>query len=227
MSLVEVFPGRSFSAFLFDMDGTILTSLVAAERVWIRWAERHDVDVAMLLATLHGKRSIDTVRALNLPGIDAEAEAAAITQAEIEDVEGIEAIPGVQPFLEALPRERWAIVTSAPRALAARRIEAAGLPLPGLMITSEDVQRGKPAPDPYLLAAARFGVAPESCLVFEDAPAGITAAENAGAPVVVITATHATMTHGGAAETPHPRFADYHGLTGRPLPGGLGLFEGR
>lgn len=222
MAFVEVFPGRSFSAFLFDMDGTILTSLVAAERVWIRWAERHGVDVGMLLATLHGKRSVDTVRALNLPGVDPEAEAAAITREEIEDVDGIAAIPGVAPFLEALPRERWAIVTSAPRALAARRIEAAGLPFPGLMITSEDVERGKPAPDPYLLAAARFGVAPQDCLVFEDAPAGIAAAENAGAPVVVITATHA-----GPAETPHPRFADYHGLVGRPLPDGLGLFDMR
>lgn len=227
MAESEIFPGRSFSAFLFDMDGTILTSLVAAERVWTRWAMKHGVDVPHLMAALHGKRSIDTVRSLAIPGIDPVAEADAITRAEIEDVEGVEAIPGVGDFLAALPRERWAIVTSAPRDLALVRIAAARLPLPELMISSEDVPRGKPAPDPYLLAAAKFGVAPESCLVFEDAPAGIEAAENAGAPVVVITATHATMMHGGAAETPHPRFPDYRGLIGRPLPGGLGLFDRR
>ncbi|PPE81118.1 glycerol-3-phosphatase [Kaistia algarum] len=214
-----MFPGRSFSAFLFDMDGTILTSLLAAERVWTRWAMKHGVDVPHLMATLHGKRSIDTVRSLAIPGMDAVAEADAITQAEIEDVEGVEAIPGVGDFLAALPRERWAIVTSAPRDLALARIAAARLPLPELMIASEDVPRGKPAPDPYLIAAGRLGFQATDCLVFEDAPAGIQAGEHAGASIVVISATHASP-----AQTPHPRFADYHGLAGRPVPGGLGLF---
>ncbi|MCX5515856.1 HAD-IA family hydrolase [Kaistia algarum] len=219
MAESEIFPGRSFSAFLFDMDGTILTSLLAAERVWTRWAMKHGVDVPHLMATLHGKRSIDTVRSLAIPGMDAVAEADAITQAEIEDVEGVEAIPGVGDFLAALPRERWAIVTSAPRDLALARIAAARLPLPELMIASEDVPRGKPAPDPYLIAAGRLGFQATDCLVFEDAPAGIQAGEHAGASIVVISATHASP-----AQTPHPRFADYHGLAGRPVPGGLGLF---
>jgi sugar-phosphatase len=222
MAESEIFPGRSFSAFLFDMDGTILTSLLAAERVWTRWALKHGVDVPHLMATLHGKRSIDTVRSLALPGIDPVAEADAITRAEIDDVEGVEAIPGVGDFLAALPRERWAIVTSAPRDLALARIAAAMLPLPELMIASEDVPRGKPAPDPYLIAADRLGFQATDCLVFEDAPAGIQAGEHAGASIVVISATHASP-----AETPHPRFADYHGLASRPLPGGLGLFAAR
>jgi mannitol-1-/sugar-/sorbitol-6-phosphatase len=218
----EIFPGRRFSAFLFDMDGTILTSLVAAERVWTRWALRHGVDVPSLMATLHGKRSIDTVRSLAIPGIDPEAEADAITRAEIEDVDGVKAIAGVPNFLEALPRERWAIVTSAPRDLALARIAAAKLPLPELMIASEDVPRGKPAPDPYLIAADRLGMTAADCLVFEDAPAGITAAERAGTSIVVISATHASP-----AETPHPSFADYRGLAGRATAEGLMLFGRR
>lgn len=181
---------RSFKAFLFDMDGTLLSSIAAAERVWTTWAQRHGVNATELLAHMHGRRAIDTVRRLNLPGVNAEAEAAAITQAEIDDVGGVEAIAGAAAFLAALPAERWAVVTSAPRALAERRMAAAGLPMPAVFITAEDVSAGKPAPDGYRLAAARLGVAAPDCVVFEDAPAGIRAGEAAGATVVVISATH-------------------------------------
>ena len=184
-------PDRAFAAFLFDMDGTILSSIAAAERVWARWARRHGLDVAAFLPTIHGMRSVETVRRLGLPGVDAQAEAAAITREEMDDVEGIEAIAGVEAFLAALPADRWAVVTSAPRALALRRIAAAGLPAPPLLIAAEDVTQGKPAPDCFVLAATRLGVAASDCLVFEDAPAGIAAAEAAGASVIVITTTHA------------------------------------
>ncbi len=173
------------------MDGTLLSSIAAAERVWARWAGCHGLDVAAFLPTIHGMRSVETVRRLGLPGVDPEAEAAAITAEEMLDVDGIEPIAGVHAFLATLPPRRWAVVTSAPRALARRRIAAAGLPLPDTLIAAEDVARGKPAPDCFELAAARLGVAARECLVFEDAPAGIAAAESAGADVVVITATHA------------------------------------
>src|SRR3954466_2032935 len=110
------------------MDGTLLSSIAAAERVWARWAERHGLDLAAFLPTIHGVRSVETVRRLGLPGVDPEAEAAAITREEMDDVDGIEAVAGVRAFLATLPAGRWAVVTSAPRALARRRIEAAGLP---------------------------------------------------------------------------------------------------
>lgn len=199
-----LFPDREFAAFLFDMDGTILTSIVAAERVWANWARGHGLDVEAFLPTIHGRRTIETVAGLGLPGVDPEAEARAITLAELEDVDGIEAIQGAAAFLAGLPTDRWAVVTSAPRALAERRITAAGLPSPAVMITAEDVERGKPAPDCFLLAAERLGHAIADCLVFEDAPAGIAAAEAAGASVVVITATH---THPLA--TRHPGIEGY------------------
>ena len=185
------FAEREFAAVLFDMDGTILSSIAAAERVWARWAARHGLDVRAFLPTIHGMRSVETVRRLGLPGVDPQAEAAAITREEMDDVAGIEAIAGVRAFLAALPATRWAVVTSAPRALALRRIEAAGLPVPPLLVAAENVERGKPAPDCFRLAAERLGVRAADCLVFEDAPAGIAAAEAAGAAVVVITATHA------------------------------------
>jgi sugar-phosphatase len=201
-------PTRTFSALLFDMDGTIISSIASAERAWSRWAEAHGLDVASFLPTIHGVQSVETIRRLKLPGVDPEAEAAAITRAEMEDVGDITEIPGARAFLTGLPPERWAIVTSAPRALAARRLAAAGMPLPTLMVAAEDVRHGKPAPDCFLMAAERLGVAAPDCLVFEDAPAGIQAAEATGATVLVVTATHHRPVSAGHAAIP-----DYRGLS--------------
>ncbi|MCS0588610.1 HAD-IA family hydrolase [Massilia norwichensis] len=183
-------PERLFSAFLFDMDGTILTSIKAAERVWGQWAASHGLDVDAFLPTIHGKRTEETIRALALPGVDPVREAAFITRAEIEDVAGVEAIRGVADFLASLPSERWAIVTSAPRLLAEARIAAAGLPTPSVLVAAEDVERGKPAPDPFLLGARELGVAPADCLVFEDTLAGLQSAAAAGMASIVVTTTH-------------------------------------
>jgi sugar-phosphatase len=195
---------HSFAAFLFDMDGTLTNSIAAAERVWSRWAQSKGLDVGELLSTIHGVRCVDTLRRLNLPGVDPEREAQRLAQAEIDDVEGVIAIEGAADFLAALPVDRWAVVTSAPRLLAERRILAAGLPLPRIMVTAEDVEQGKPAPDCFLLAAEKLGVKAEECLVFEDAPAGIAAAEASGAQVMVITAAHQHV-----VETTHPTLASY------------------
>jgi sugar-phosphatase len=179
-----------YRAFLFDMDGTVLDSIAAAERIWTAWALRHGLDVATFLPTIHGARAIDTVNRQHLPGIDAEAEAAFITQAEIDDVEGVVEVAGAAAFLQSLPAERWAIITSAPRALALRRMAAAGIPEPAVMVTAEDVKAGKPDPAGYRLAAQRLKVDVTDCLIFEDAAVGILAAEAAGADLLIMTSTH-------------------------------------
>ena len=181
---------RRIDAVLLDMDGTLLTSIKAAERVWGSWAARHGLDVEAFLPTIHGVQSVETVRRLNLPDVDPVAEAAAITRAEIEDVEGIEPIPGAARFLAGLPARRWAVVTSVPRALAERRLAAAGLPAPPLLVAAEDVARSKPAPDGFEQAARALGTTADRCLVLEDSPAGIAAGEAAGAEVLVVTLTH-------------------------------------
>ena len=209
---------RRFSAFLFDMDGTLLNSTVAAERVWTRWAQRHGLDLTSFLPTIHGVRCIDTIRNLDLPGVDAAREADAISQAEIDDVDGVMEVTDAARFLASIPPERWAIVTSAPRALAQARLNAAGLKMPINIVTAEDVSQGKPAPDCFLLAAKRLGVDARDCLVFEDAPAGIAAAEAAGASVVVITATHQHE-----MQTRHPALASYEGVEVVMDAEGLGL----
>lgn len=198
---------QPIDAVLLDMDGTILNSIRTAERIWGAWAARHGLDVATFLTTIHGVQAIETIRRVGLPNVDPVTEAAAITQAEIDDVEGIEAISGAQEFLSALPHDRWAIVTSAPRALALGRIRAAGLPVPPLLIAAEDVAHGKPAPDCFLIAAERLGTTANRCLAIEDSVAGVTAAERAGAAVLVVTETHHTP-----MVTQHPVILNYHDL---------------
>ena len=199
---------RPFSAFLFDMDGTIINSIPATERVWTRWALKHGLDVATFLPTMHGVRGIDTITRLGLPGVDPVAEAKEVERGEVEDVDGVVPLSGAIAFLNALPAGRWGIVTSASLALARRRLAAAGIALPEVIVTAEDVTQGKPAPDGYRLGAARLGVEPADCLVFEDVPAGILAGESAGAHVVVMTATHHQP-----IETSHPRLKSYDGVS--------------
>jgi sugar-phosphatase len=140
--------------------------------------------------------------------VDAEAEAAWITEAEIEDVEGIVEVPGAADFLKLLPTSGWAIVTSAPRALALRRMAAAGIPEPHVMVTAEDVSAGKPDPAGYRLAAERLGVGVTECLIFEDATVGILAAEAAGADLLIITSTHEHP-----IETSHATLASYDSVS--------------
>jgi sugar-phosphatase len=194
---------KSYAALLFDMDGTLLSSIAAAERVWSKWARRHGIDVDAFLPTIHGVRAADTIRRQGLANIDLAAEVAWVERAEIDDVEGVIAIDGVIAFLNALPADKWAIVTSATVELASRRLEAAGINRPAIWVTAEDVEKGKPAPDCFLLGARKLGVDIADCLIFEDAPAGIEAARAAGADLIVVTATHPHETDTTDAKIPN------------------------
>lgn len=177
-----------YEALLFDMDGTILTSIAAVERAWGAWAKRVGLSAGTVLDFMHGRRALDTIRHF-LPDASptiCAAEAAWLEAFELEDLGGIAEIPGAGAFLTALPAARWAVVTSATRRLALKRIAMAGLPLPKVLVSADDVARGKPDPAGYLLAAGHLRVDPAQCLVFEDAPAGIAAGLSAGAHVMVV-----------------------------------------
>jgi sugar-phosphatase len=207
MTFKRLFSDRKIEAAIFDMDGTILTSIAAAEVVWRDWAQRHGLDVEAFLPTIHGARAIDTIARQRLAGIDPAAEADQITEAEMIMVDGIDAIAGASAFLTSLPKTRWAVATSAPRALAARRISVAGLPPPPVIVGADDVARGKPAPDCFLEAARRLNVAPETCVVFEDTAIGVAAAKAAGMAGIVIAATHRSP-----MATTDPLIDDYRAL---------------
>ncbi len=181
---------RAYDAFLFDMDGTLLNSIAVVERVWREWAVANGIEPTAFLQRIHGMRAIEVVRREAVPGLDVNQQSDMLLQQEMDDVDGIVEIPQAASFLAKLPAGRWAIVTSAARALAERRLAAVGLTPPPVMICAEDVVNGKPDPEGYRKAAERLGVSAENCVVFEDAPAGILAGERMGATVVVINATH-------------------------------------
>jgi sugar-phosphatase len=180
------FRGETYAAFLFDMDGTLLDSSRVVERVWSAWAKRHGHEPADVLAVCQGLQYRDTLRRFAKPDIDIEAEAAALLQAELEDTEGVVAIAGVRALIDGLDPTRWAIVTSAPRALAEARLRAAGLPIPQYFITGESVRLGKPGPEGFLRAAELLSAPIGECLVFEDSPAGVAAGKAAGAKVAIV-----------------------------------------
>ena len=184
-------------AILFDLDGVLMDSGAAVERAWTRWAVGHGLDVAGVLAEAHGRRTQDTIRAV-APWLDVEAETRGLEAGESDDTDGVVALPGAASLLESLPADRWAVATSGSRRLATTRLAHGGLPLPRVLVTAEDVERGKPDPQPYLAAAAALGVEPSQCLVVEDAPAGIAAGKAAGAAVLAVTTTFAVSELGAA-----------------------------
>jgi sugar-phosphatase len=171
---------------LFDMDGILISSLGSVERSWTKWALMRGVDPAYACRIAHGRRSIETVAQLR-PDLDPEAENQIIEQIEVDDTEGVTALPGVLAFLASLPRDRWTVVTSATEPLARVRLAAGGIPVPERIITAELVPQGKPHPAPYLAGAALLGFAPEQCVVFEDAAPGVQAGRAAGCTVVATT----------------------------------------
>lgn len=176
------------STVLFDLDGVLVDSEPVVVRTWNRWAARHRLDIPDLVRRAHGRRSIETVREV-APQLDAEVEVRWLEGTETSDAEGLAILPGAAELFQAIPRGRRAVVTSGGRALAEFRLAAIGLTPPAVLISAEDVQRGKPAPDGYLLAAERLGAAPRECVVIEDTPAGIAAGRAAGATVLAVATT--------------------------------------
>jgi len=175
-------------AIVFDMDGTLVDSTGVVEQVWGEFAARHAVNLDELFAFSHGRQAIDTVRRF-LPDLNDDARWEISDQLQADELlrlDGIVEIGGAEMFFRAIPASRVALVTSAPRELALRRMEAAGMAFPLVTITSEDVTSGKPNPEGYLAAAAQLGVDPSEMVIFEDAPAGIAAARASGATVVVV-----------------------------------------
>ncbi|MEU3276942.1 HAD-IA family hydrolase [Streptomyces antibioticus] len=178
-------------ALLFDNDGTLVSTLASVERCWTGWAHEYGITAdALARVPLHGRTAVEIVGDL-LPAARVAAAVARVEQLEVEDVPngGVSLLPGTREFLDALPADRWAVVTSATHRLAEARLAAVEI-RPKTLVTADDVSRGKPDPEPYLLAARTLGVDPAACVVFEDAPAGLAAGRAAGMTTVALATTH-------------------------------------
>ncbi len=175
-------------AVLLDMDGTLVDSTECVIRHWRLWTDRHHLDLDKILEYSHGRPTLETMK-LVAPHLASVEEVRWLEAAETADQDGIKPVRGALAFVAALPANRSAVVTSAPRRMAAARLSHAGFSVPSALVCSDDVRKGKPDPEPYLRAARLLGVAPERCLVFEDAPAGIESARSAGMEVVALTTT--------------------------------------
>jgi sugar-phosphatase len=182
-------PKFECAAILFDMDGVLVDSTPAVARAWNRWALANGLDPKPVIDGAHGRRTVETIRAF-APHIDAEKEARRIESVEAMDLEGVTVIPGAAQLLRSLPEGKWGVVTSATRPMATSRLRDTGLVVPRVLVSADDVVNGKPHPEPYLKGAAGLGIAPELCLVFEDSPAGIRAANDAGMRVIALRTTY-------------------------------------
>ncbi|MDN5617340.1 HAD-IA family hydrolase [Rothia sp. HC945] len=174
---------------MFDIDGTLVDSTAAVERTWRTWAAEHDLDAAHILSICHGVRSEDVV-ARYLPASEIPAATIELEDMELQDLEGVTALPCAADVLGRLPEPRWAAVTSGSGRLMRKRLSAAGLPVPDILIAADDVVAGKPDPEGYRNAAEALGSPIDRCLVIEDAPAGIAAGRAAGATVLAVCTSH-------------------------------------
>ena len=172
------------AALLFDNDGVLVDSTAAGEDAWTSWAVAHGLDPAAVLTGIHGRRSRETV-ARFLPADQVADATAEIDAQELGTATRTRPLPGAVALFSQVPDHARAVVTSASRPLAIARLTAAGLPVPAVVVTSEDVDAGKPAPGPYLLAARRLGVDVTDCVVLEDSATGIAAARAAHAGAVI------------------------------------------
>lgn len=174
---------------LFDMDGVLISSLGSVERSWRKWAEHRGLDIASTIRAAHGRRAIDTLRAL-LPDADHATELKLIEDLEIADTADLRILDGVRPILQSVPQKYWTIVTSATDRLARARLAHAGVPVPEKIVTGDMVTLGKPNPEPYIKGAQILDLAPADCVVIEDSSPGVQAGHAAGCKVLATTFSH-------------------------------------
>ncbi|WP_223626298.1 HAD-IA family hydrolase [Microbacterium sp. EST19A] len=208
-------------AVLLDMDGTLVDSTAVVERLWLAWAEPHGLEPETVLSVVHGRQGHQSM-AIMLPERDHAInlrENDIMLATEASDVDGVVSIPGAGAVLEALAPFPHAIVTSANVALMTARMQAAGLAVPAIAVTAENVSASKPDPEGFLLGAKLLGVDPADCIVFEDSGAGIQAGLAAGMRVLGVGA-HA------AAHSPTYRVDDLSHVSIAPLADGFALTIG-
>ncbi len=172
-------------AVLFDNDGVLVDSHGPTHAGWKHLCDEEGLDFDEVARHLAGVRAVDTL-ARFLPAERVDEAFARLEDLEIEYSSDVDPIPGALDLLAALPDGCWTIVTSATPRLAEVRWRHAGITPPVPHVTADDVDRGKPHPDPFLAGARLLGVDPTRCVVFEDSPSGGAAGAAAGATVIAV-----------------------------------------
>lgn len=208
-----------FNGMLFDLDGTLVNSLDFVEKSWSLWAGRKGLSTEKVLQYLHGKPAVSTLRHF-MPDASDEVIAKEFTileEYEVRHVDTITPVTGAVSFLSSLQELSvpWGIVTSGSLKVASARIKQAGLPFPSVLITSEDIQYGKPHPEPFLLGALKLNLSAHHCIAFEDSCAGMISARQAGCVVVEVI----TPQSGPHDVDTYLTLADYQNLSVQSLGG--------
>lgn len=179
--------------FLFDLDGTLINSEASATRAWLQVAQEAGIPFESLLG-LHGIPADGIMRRLLTEHTESEivSYVQRVTELEIQEAHDVYPMEGALELLAELDDRQipWTVVTSGTMPLATARATAAGIPWPDHAVTFDQVKRGKPFPDPFLLGAQRINIAPSHCIAVEDAPGGITSAKAAGCFVAAVSTTH-------------------------------------
>jgi len=179
-------PDGSFKAYLFDCDGTIADSMplhyVAWKKALAEWNCEFSEDLFYGLGGLRATEIINTLNKkhdLNMPAKDVSRRK---EELYFESLPQLKAVPEVLEHIEASHgRIPFAVVSGSPRDSVTASLEILNiLDRFDTLVCAGDYQKGKPDPEPFLVAAKRLGVAPEDCLVFEDTDMGIQAATAAG-----------------------------------------------
>jgi sugar-phosphatase len=177
------------SAILFDLDGVLVDSTPSVARQWRLWAQQNGIAPERVLEIAHGRRTVEVVRLL-APHLLAKEEVRRLEQREASDTEGVKVMPGAAELVRSIPDGRWCVVTSGTRYLAMSRLRLGNLPIPRVLVSADEVVKGKPDPEPFLRGAELLGMPPAECLVIEDAPAGIRAAHAGGMKVIALPSTY-------------------------------------
>ncbi|KAJ2337247.1 DL-glycerol-3-phosphatase [Coemansia sp. RSA 2681] len=171
---------------IFDLDGTLISSLEATEKIYTQYCLQFGMDPAPVLAGCHGIPTLQVLRMFYPPSTHTIEFANQMEHDALVLLDGLEVIPGADSLLHSLPADKWSIFTSGMPMLAHPRMKHLGLPTPKVFITPENITQGKPHPEGYILAAKTMGLDARQCVVFEDAVAGVNAGRDSNAVVVGI-----------------------------------------
>ena len=188
------FPKSGYDAVIFDCDGTLVDSMPAHFEAWCEALAIHGAGGVFKEDVFHamgGRPTRDIVVDLNDEyGLKLDPEAVAFAKREsfLKRINGVTLIEEVAEFARSLRGKMpMAVASGGSRMVVEKTLRVVGISdWFDEVITADDVREGKPAPDIYLHAARLLGVTPARCLAFEDAPAGIMSAQNAGMQVIAV-----------------------------------------